>query len=89
MQGAEHPHTEGTLQALMGLRTVSALTPGLEVTIGGILHPKHREVMRVSGPLRKVDLYRSGTFYELFSRRESPSTTSSGNDAATSMRAMM
>ncbi len=90
MQGAEHPHTEGTLQALMGLRTVSALTPGLEVTIGGILHPKHREVMRVSGPLRKVDLYR---FPELstnsFPRRESPSTTSSGNDAATSMRAMM
>lgn len=67
MQGADHPHNEGPLQALMGLRTVSAYTPGLEVTIGGILHPKHREVMRVSGPLQKVDLYRSGTFYELFS----------------------
>lgn len=67
MQGADHPHNEGPLQALMGLRTVSAYTPGLEVTIGGILHPKYREVMRVSGPLQKVDLYRSGTFYELFS----------------------
>lgn len=67
MQGADHPHTEGPLQALMGLRTVGMYTPGLEVTIGGILHPKYREVMRVSGPLQKVDLYRSGTFYELLS----------------------
>lgn len=67
MQGADHPHTEGTLQALMGLRTVSAYTPGLEVTIGGILHPEYREVMMTRGPLQKVDLYRSGTFYELFS----------------------
>lgn len=67
MQGVDYPHTEGPLQVLMGLRTVSAYTPGLEVTIGGILHPKYREVMRVSGPLQKVDLYRSGTFYELLS----------------------
>ena len=67
MLGADHPHTEGPLQALMGLRTVSAYTPGLEVTIGGILHPEYREVMMTRGPLQKVDLYRSGTFYELFS----------------------
>lgn len=66
MLGAEHPHTEGTLQALMGLHTVSALTPGLEVTIGGILHPKYREVMQTTGPLQNVDLYNSGTFHELF-----------------------
>lgn len=66
MLGADHPHTEGTLQALMGLRTVSAYTPGLEVTIGGILHPKYREVMMTRGPLQKVDLYNSGIFYELF-----------------------
>lgn len=66
MQGADHPHTEGPLQALMGLRTVSAYTPGLEVTIGGILHPEYRDVMKTIGPLQKVDLYRSGTFYELF-----------------------
>lgn len=67
MQGADHPHNEGPLQALMGLRIVSAYTPGLEVTIGGILHPEYREVMMTRGPLQKVDLYRSGTFYELFS----------------------
>lgn len=67
MLGADHPHTEGPLQALIGLRTVSAYTPGLEVTIGGILHPEYREVMMTRGPLQKVDLYRSGTFYELFS----------------------
>ena len=67
MQGADHPHNEGPLQALMGLRTVSVYTPGLDVTIGGILHPRYREVMRVSGPLQKVDLYQSGTFYELLS----------------------
>lgn len=66
MQGADHHHNEGPLQALMGLRTVSALTPGLEVTIGGILHPNYREVMRTIGPLQRVDLYNSGTFYELF-----------------------
>ena len=66
MQGADHPHTEGPLQALMGLRTVSALTPGLEVTMGGILHPEYRDVMMTRGPLQKVDLYQSGTFYELF-----------------------
>lgn len=66
MQGADHPHTEGALQALMGLRTVSAYTPGLEVTIGGILHPEYQEVMLTRGPLQKVDLFRSGTFYELF-----------------------
>lgn len=66
MQGADHPHTEGPLQALMGLHTVSACTPGLEVTIGGILHPEYREGMMTRGPLQKVDLYRSGTFYELF-----------------------
>lgn len=66
MQGADHPHTEGPLQALMGLRTVSMLTPGLEVTIGGVLHPEYHAVMTVLGPLQKVDLYNSGTFYELF-----------------------
>lgn len=66
MQGADHPHTEGPLQALMGLRTVSAITPGLEVTIGGILHPNHHEVMITRGPLQRVDLHNSGTFYELF-----------------------
>lgn len=66
MQGADHPHTEGPLQALMGLRTVSAYTPGLGVAIGGILHPEYRDVMLTRGPLQKVDLYRSGTFYELF-----------------------
>ncbi|CAK6595736.1 unknown function [Klebsiella phage vB_Kpl_K71PH129C1] len=66
MQGADHPHNEGTLQALMGLRTVSAYTPGLEVTIGGILHPEYHDVMLTRGPLQKVDLYRTGTFYELF-----------------------
>lgn len=67
MLGADHPHTEGPLQALMGLRAVSAYTPGLGVTIGGILHPEYHEVVRTRGPLQKVDLYRSGTFYELFS----------------------
>ena len=66
MLGADHPHTEGPLQALMGLRIVSAYTPGLEVTIGGILHPKYREIMRTIGPLQRVDLYNSGTFYDLF-----------------------
>lgn len=66
MQGADHPHTEGPLQALMGLRTVSVYTPGLEVTIGGILHPEYREVMMTRGPLQNVDLHGSGTFYELF-----------------------
>lgn len=66
MLGAEHPHTEGPLQALMGLRTVSAYTPGLEVTIGGILHPKYHDAMLACGPLQKVDLHNSGTFYELF-----------------------
>lgn len=66
MQGADHPHTEGTLQALMGLRTVSMLTPGLEVTIGGILHPYYHEVMRTIGPLQRAELYNSGTFCELF-----------------------
>lgn len=66
MLGSDQPHTEGVLQALMGLRTVSMLTPGLEVTIGGILHPTYREVMRTIGPLQRADLYNSGTFYELF-----------------------
>ena len=66
MRGADYPHTDGPLQALMGLRTVSAYTPGLEVTIGGILHPKYREIMRTIGPLQRVDLYNSGTFYDLF-----------------------
>ncbi|UFK09474.1 putative DNA mimic protein [Klebsiella phage KPPK108.1] len=66
MQGSDHPHTEGPLQALMGLRTVSMLTPGLEVTIGGALHPKYHEVMWIIGPLQRVDLYNSGTFCELF-----------------------
>ena len=66
MQGADHPHTEGPLQALMGLRIVSAHTPGLEVTIGGMLHPEYHAVMKTIGPLQRVDLYNSGTFYELF-----------------------
>lgn len=66
MQGADHPHTEGPLQALMGLRTVSLNTPGLEVTIGGALHPKYHRVMGIVGPLQMVDLYNSGTFCELF-----------------------
>lgn len=66
MQGADLPHTEGPLQALMGLRTVSLITPGLEVTIGGILHPEYRDVMKTCGPLKIVDLHQSGTFYELF-----------------------
>lgn len=66
MQGEDHPHTEGQLQALMGLRAVSAYTPGLEVTIGGILHPEYHEVVMTRGPLQTVDLYQSGTFYELF-----------------------
>lgn len=66
MQGEDHPHTEGPLQALMGLRTVGMLTPGLEVTIGGILHPEYHAVMRIIGPLQRVGLYNSGTFYDLF-----------------------
>nr|UWD63422.1 MAG: hypothetical protein [Bacteriophage sp.] len=66
MQGADYPHTEGPLQALMGLRTVSVCIPGLEVTIGGVLHPKYRDMMRVTGPLQRADLDSSGTFYELF-----------------------
>lgn len=66
MQGADHPHTEGTLQALMGLRAVSMLIPGLEVTIGAALHPKYHGLMRTLGPLQRADLYNSGTFYELF-----------------------
>ena len=67
MKGEDHPHTEGQLQALMGLRAVSLLIPGLEVTIGGILHPYYKEVMRTIGPLQGAELYNSGTFYELFS----------------------
>lgn len=65
MQGADHPHTEGALQALMGLLKVSANTPGLEVSIGGALHPKYRDMHRAAGPLQLVDLYNSGNFYEL------------------------
>ena len=65
MQGYDHPHTEGALQALMGLLKVSANTPGLEVAIGGALHPKYRDIYKAAGPLQKVDLYRSGTFFEL------------------------
>ena len=66
MQGADYPHTEGPLQALMGLRNVSMLLPGLEVTIGGALHPNYRKVTHTIGPLQRADLYNSGTFYELF-----------------------
>lgn len=66
MQGADHPHTEGPLQALMGLRIVSAYIPGLEVTIGGARHQKYLNAMKTIGPLNGVDLYDSGTFYELF-----------------------
>ncbi|WKV23931.1 hypothetical protein [Klebsiella phage xx20] len=65
MQGYDHPHTEGALQALMGLLKVSANTPGLEVAIGGALHPKYRDIYKAAGPLQKVDLYHSGTFFEL------------------------
>lgn len=64
MQGADHPHTEGILQALIGLRNVSMLTPGLEVTIGGRLHTR-MAIMQTIGPLQRVDLYNSGTLYEL------------------------
>lgn len=66
MQGYDYPHTEGALQALMGLLKVSANTPGLEVSIGGALHPKYRDMYKAAGPLQKVDLYHSGTFFELF-----------------------
>lgn len=66
MQGADYPHTEGALQALMGLLKVSALIPGLEVSIGGALHPVYRDMYRAAGPLQRVDLHNSGTFYELF-----------------------
>lgn len=66
MQGADHPHTEGVLQMLMGLRTVSMLIPGLEVTIGGALHPQYKEPMQTIGILKGVDLHEPGTFYELF-----------------------
>lgn len=65
MQGYDHPHTEGALQALMGLLKVSANTPGLEVSIGGALHPTYRDMYKAAGPLQRVDLYRSGTFFEL------------------------
>ena len=50
----------------MGLLKVSANTPGLEVTIGGALHPKYRDMYKTAGPLQRVDLYNSGNFYELF-----------------------
>ena len=66
MQGYDHPHTEGALQALTSLLKVSTNTPGLEVSIGGALHPTHRDVYKAAGPLQRVDLYRSGTFSELF-----------------------
>ena len=66
MQGADRPHTEGPLQALMGLRTVSAITPGLEVSIGGVLHPEYCHVLITAGPLHGVNLRDSGTFFELF-----------------------
>lgn len=66
MLGSDYPHTEGPLQALIGLRTVSRITPGLEVTIGGILHPNYCEVMRDIGPLQIVDPYKNRTLYELF-----------------------
>lgn len=65
MQGYDCPHTEGALQALMGLLKVSACTPGLEVSIGGALHPTYRDMYKAAGPLQRVDLYRSGTFFEL------------------------
>lgn len=66
MHGADLPHTESALQALMGLLKVSALIPGLEVSIGGALHPVYRDMYRAAGPLQRVDLHNSGTFYELF-----------------------
>lgn len=65
MQGYEYPHTDGALQALMGLLKVSANTPGLEVSIGGALHPEYRDMYKTAGPLQQVDLYRSGVFFEL------------------------
>lgn len=66
MQGYDCPHTEPALQALMGLLKVSAHIPGLEVSIGGALHPTYRDMYKAVGPLQLVDLYRSGTFVELF-----------------------
>lgn len=66
MQGYDRPHTEGALQMLMGLLKVSANTPGLEVSIGGALHPVYRDMYKAVGPLQRVDLHKSGTFYELF-----------------------
>lgn len=66
MQGADQPHTEGVLQALMGLLKVSAHTPGLEVSIGGALHPEYRDMFTAAGPLQRVDLHNYGTFNELF-----------------------
>lgn len=66
MQGEDHPHTEGALQALMGLLKVSANTPGLEVSIGGALHPRYHDMYKAAGPLQRVDLYHSRNFLELF-----------------------
>lgn len=66
MQGYDYPHTEGALQALMGLLKVSENTPGLVVSIGGALHPTHRGMHKAAGPLQRVDLHNSGTFYGLF-----------------------
>lgn len=66
MRGADLPHTESALQALMDLLKVSALIPGLAVSIGGALHPVYRDMYRAAGPLQRVDLHNSGTFYELF-----------------------
>lgn len=66
MQGYDHPHTAGALQALMGLLKVSANTPGLIVAIGGALHPKYRDMYKAAGPLQRVNLSDSGTFNELF-----------------------
>jgi hypothetical protein len=66
MQGADHPHNEGPLQALMGLLKVSANTPGLEVSIGGALHPEYRDMFKAAGPLQRVNLHNYETFNELF-----------------------
>lgn len=62
MQGADRPHTEGPLQALWGLRAVSACMPGFEVTIGAAMHPECLDHLSTIGPLQRVNLYCEGVF---------------------------
>ena len=66
MQGADRPHTEGPLQALWGLRVVSAWMPGFEVTIGAAMHPECLDLLSTIGPLQRVNLGNAESFYELF-----------------------